>query len=344
MLSTRFFKALLAQLEAEASGAQKRVELYRRSLGAAQIKPSTAGILRSRIVFAVTSCLNATRAMPPPPRMPSRPPSPSRRNKARAVFGLQAALSLAKLYQSTTRPVDAHAVLAPALEGFCADAGNARDRRGAGAARGACGGGRGQGRGCAPRAPAASANGIRPSCDVVEGLRRRGNKGRLRARRRPSGEERRFLRALRGCLRSMDYGAAARANCNPRANRLRRSCGKRRPRGASQRPASRAAASLSSATISAISRRREHIVNGRSTSATPTMKRRRGNATASTRRTNATAILAPRIGSWAKSSARASSSTLRTGARPSSGIPRRWPFHSSSSANSKSCAATLRRR
>ena len=33
-------------------------------------------------------------------------------------FELRAALSLAKLYQSTGRPVDAHAVLAPALEGF----------------------------------------------------------------------------------------------------------------------------------------------------------------------------------------------------------------------------------
>jgi class 3 adenylate cyclase/predicted ATPase len=33
-------------------------------------------------------------------------------------FQLRAALSLAKLYQSTSRPADAHAVLAPALEGF----------------------------------------------------------------------------------------------------------------------------------------------------------------------------------------------------------------------------------
>jgi predicted ATPase len=33
-------------------------------------------------------------------------------------FGLRAALSLAKFYQSTGRPVDAHDVLAPALEGF----------------------------------------------------------------------------------------------------------------------------------------------------------------------------------------------------------------------------------
>ena len=33
-------------------------------------------------------------------------------------FGLRAALSLAKLYRSNGRPVDAHAVLAPAFEGF----------------------------------------------------------------------------------------------------------------------------------------------------------------------------------------------------------------------------------
>ena len=33
-------------------------------------------------------------------------------------FELRAALALAKLYQSTARPAEAHAVLAPALEGF----------------------------------------------------------------------------------------------------------------------------------------------------------------------------------------------------------------------------------
>jgi predicted ATPase len=37
--------------------------------------------------------------------------------KARS-FELQTALPLAKLYQSTARPAEAHAVLAPALEGF----------------------------------------------------------------------------------------------------------------------------------------------------------------------------------------------------------------------------------
>ena len=34
------------------------------------------------------------------------------------TFALRAALSLAKLYQSTGRPFDAHDVLGPALEGF----------------------------------------------------------------------------------------------------------------------------------------------------------------------------------------------------------------------------------
>ena len=41
----------------------------------------------------------------------------AQQQKARS-FGLRAALSLAKLYQSTGRAADAHAVLAPALEGF----------------------------------------------------------------------------------------------------------------------------------------------------------------------------------------------------------------------------------
>jgi predicted ATPase len=41
----------------------------------------------------------------------------AQQQKARS-FELRAALSLAKLYQSTGRPTDAHAVLASALNGF----------------------------------------------------------------------------------------------------------------------------------------------------------------------------------------------------------------------------------
>jgi predicted ATPase len=40
------------------------------------------------------------------------------KQQATRSFELRAALSLTKLYQSTGRPADAHAVLAPALEGF----------------------------------------------------------------------------------------------------------------------------------------------------------------------------------------------------------------------------------
>jgi class 3 adenylate cyclase/tetratricopeptide (TPR) repeat protein len=40
------------------------------------------------------------------------------REQGAASWGLRAALSLAKLYQSTARPVEAHDILAPALEGF----------------------------------------------------------------------------------------------------------------------------------------------------------------------------------------------------------------------------------
>ena len=50
-------------------------------------------------------------------------------------YALLASHSLAKLYQATGRADDAQAILAPALEGFLADAGNARDCGGAGAAR-----------------------------------------------------------------------------------------------------------------------------------------------------------------------------------------------------------------
>src|SRR5208337_2399575 len=40
------------------------------------------------------------------------------REQGARSFGLRAALSLAKLYQSTSRPVEAHDALAPALQGF----------------------------------------------------------------------------------------------------------------------------------------------------------------------------------------------------------------------------------
>ena len=46
------------------------------------------------------------------------PPLQSGESRGARSFDLQAALRLAKLYQSTARPADAYAALAPALEGF----------------------------------------------------------------------------------------------------------------------------------------------------------------------------------------------------------------------------------
>ena len=56
------------------------------------------------------------------------------REQGARSFGLLAALKLAKLYQSTARPVEAHEVLAPALEGSSRRR-RCRNRGGAGAAR-----------------------------------------------------------------------------------------------------------------------------------------------------------------------------------------------------------------
>ncbi len=60
------------------------------------------------------------RADPTPAEEAYLTPLSSRSGKARGASSLLAALSLAKLYQSSDRPIDAHAVLAPALEGFSA--------------------------------------------------------------------------------------------------------------------------------------------------------------------------------------------------------------------------------
>ena len=97
-------------------------------------------------------------------------------------FELRAALSLAKMYQSIARPADAHEVLAPALEGFSADAGNAGDRRCAGAAGGASGDGGGQGRCRASSATPQSPDCLWSCSQLGKGLRRRRYNGRVRAR------------------------------------------------------------------------------------------------------------------------------------------------------------------
>src|SRR5271165_7023301 len=62
--------------------------------------------------------LNRQPSRPAPAEAASRTAITVAKEQGARSFGLLAALALAKLYQSTSRPVDAHAVLAPTLEGF----------------------------------------------------------------------------------------------------------------------------------------------------------------------------------------------------------------------------------
>ena len=116
-LSTRFFEVLLAQLEAEASGPQNALNCIDEALAQAdqaeyrwdlafahrlrgdillKCDPSNAAAAEDAFKIAIAIA----------------------KGQGARSLGLQAALSLAKLYYSTGRPSEAHAVLAPALEGF----------------------------------------------------------------------------------------------------------------------------------------------------------------------------------------------------------------------------------
>ena len=88
-------------------------------------------------------------------------------------FELQAALSLAKLYQSTGRPVDAHAVLAPALEGFSPTPEMPEIAEAQALLAALAKIGRDQSRRRAAWATASPLAQLQPGDDVVQGLRRR---------------------------------------------------------------------------------------------------------------------------------------------------------------------------
>ena len=83
-----------------------------------QSEPGGIGTMSKPIASAARFFLGATRPTLSPPKKPSSAPSPSRASRARAASACAPHLSLAKLYQSTGRPAEAHAVLEPALEGF----------------------------------------------------------------------------------------------------------------------------------------------------------------------------------------------------------------------------------
>ena len=84
-------------------------------------RPTAPVIARSKrncIGRAAKSCCKRDPANPAPAEEAFLTAIAVAKQQGTRSFELRAALSLAKLYQSTARPAEAHAVLAPALEGF----------------------------------------------------------------------------------------------------------------------------------------------------------------------------------------------------------------------------------
>ena len=83
--------------------------------------PTAWAIARSKrncIARAAKSCCKRDPANPAPAEEAFLTAIAVAKQQGTRSFELRAALALAKLYQSTGRPAEAHAVLAPALEGF----------------------------------------------------------------------------------------------------------------------------------------------------------------------------------------------------------------------------------
>jgi hypothetical protein len=106
-----YFLGLRAELEAKTRSADFALTSIDEGLAISQ---ETGERISSYIGCAATSSWSA---IPRNLRLPKRPVAIAQAQKAR-TFELQAALSLAKLYQSTRRPAEARAALVPALKGF----------------------------------------------------------------------------------------------------------------------------------------------------------------------------------------------------------------------------------
>ena len=116
-LITPLFHALLADLEAERGEIDAALGVLDRTLadiGRTEHRTFDAEIHRVR----GKTMLKRNPANTSPAEEALHTAIAIARQQGARSFGLRAALSLAKLYQSTVRPADACAVLAPALEGF----------------------------------------------------------------------------------------------------------------------------------------------------------------------------------------------------------------------------------
>jgi predicted ATPase len=112
-----FYHGLLAELEAETLGAEpalvridETIALVRRAETRCNLP--FLHLLRGKLLLARDP------SNPAPAEEAFQTALEIAKQQGARSWGLRAALALTKLYQSTARPVDAHAALAPALEGF----------------------------------------------------------------------------------------------------------------------------------------------------------------------------------------------------------------------------------
>jgi tetratricopeptide (TPR) repeat protein len=111
------FKIALAEAEARAGDVDRAVAVLDEALATSQrIGHRTFGAELNRVRGEML--LKRDPASPAPTEEAFRTAVAIAKQQATHSFELRVALSLATLYQSTGRPADAHAVLAPALEGF----------------------------------------------------------------------------------------------------------------------------------------------------------------------------------------------------------------------------------
>jgi tetratricopeptide (TPR) repeat protein len=112
-----FYKGLLAELEAETLGVESALERIGEALALArqvETRPNLPfpHLLRGKLL------LERDPSNPAPAGEAFQTALEIAKQQGARSWGLRAALALAKLYQSTARPAEAHAVFAPALEGI----------------------------------------------------------------------------------------------------------------------------------------------------------------------------------------------------------------------------------
>jgi predicted ATPase len=112
-----YFTGLLAELEAKALGTERALARLDEAMALARQVETRCNLpflhlLRGKLL------LERDPSNPFPAEEAFRTALAIAQEQGARSWGLRAALSLAKLYQSTARPAQAHAVLAPALEGF----------------------------------------------------------------------------------------------------------------------------------------------------------------------------------------------------------------------------------